>query len=89
MSMMSKSKYRKLAEDIFFELLSRAENSLDEYQIVIERFEELKNNYKVMHEIVKNLKPKAKESDIEGIIIAFREAFENQHFENLESEFGT
>ncbi len=88
----SKRRYRKLGEDIFFMLAEMAGAPMPRGEDItegIKRMEGFMKNDEIMHEIVKKLRPKYDDTKLKGVILAFRQAYNLGHFEELESEFVT
>ena len=88
----SKRRYRKLGEDIFLALAEKVGAPMPRGEDItkgIKRMERLMAKDDVMYVIVKNLRSKYNDSNIKGVILAFRNAYGLGHFEELESEFAT
>ncbi|HIH43186.1 TPA: hypothetical protein HA246_06090, partial [Candidatus Woesearchaeota archaeon] len=88
----SKRRYRKLGEDIFLALAGIAGAPMPTGEDItkgIERMKGFMKNDNIMHKIVKKLRPKYDDFKIRGVILAFRNAYNLGHFEELESEFAT
>lgn len=88
----SRRRYRKLGEDIFFILAKMAGAPMPRGEDItkgIKRMEELMEDNEIMYKIVKKLRPKYNDVKIKGVILAFRQAYNLSHFEELESEFAT
>ncbi len=87
----TKHHYRKLAESIYFRLAEMAGAPIKIGDITkgIERLERLMRNDGVMFEIIKKERPKYSNEKILWIIKAFRKAYSEGHFLELESEFAT
>jgi len=84
--------YRKLGEDIFYELarLAGAPMGMGEDIVTgIARMEGHIRNDGIMYRIVKRLRPKYTDVKIRGVILAFRMAYGLGHFEGLSAEFAT
>ena len=88
----SKSKYRKLGEDIFSELAEMAGAPLSKSEDIlegIERMEGFMANDKIIYNIIRKLRPKYDDAKIKIVITVFRKAYNLDHFSDLESEFAT
>lgn len=88
----SKHRYRKLAEDIYYELAERAGAPLGMKGDIIkgiERLEKLMKDDACMLSIVKKLRPKYDDVKIQAVILAFRKAYDLGHFMELEALFVT
>tara|TARA_Y100000310_G_scaffold318312_1_gene372213 strand:+ start:184 stop:1113 length:930 start_codon:yes stop_codon:yes gene_type:complete len=88
----SRRRYRKLGEDIFLELAEMAGAPMPRGEDItegIKRMEGFMKNDEIMYKIVKKLRPRYDDTKIRGVILAFREAYNLDHFEDLESEFTT
>ena len=81
-----------LGEDIFLALAGIAGAPMPTGEDItkgIERMKGFMKNDNIMHKIVKKLRPKYDDFKIRGVILAFRNAYNLGHFEELESEFAT
>jgi hypothetical protein len=88
----SKGIYRKLGEDIFQELAEMAGAPLAKKRDILEginQMERLMEKDELMYALVKRLRPKYDDNKIKGAILAFRQAYNLGHFEDLSSEFAT
>lgn len=88
----SRRRYRKLGEDIFLKLAEMAGAPIPRGEDITEGIGRMKGfmkNDEIMYNIVKKLRPKYDDTRIRGVILAFREAYNLGHFEELESEFAT
>ncbi|MFH1173753.1 MAG: hypothetical protein V1725_01325 [archaeon] len=87
-----KRTYRELGESIFLALGEKAGMPFmtgDVFEEGIQLMHELMSNDDEMHTIIKELRPKYDDRKIQIIILAFREAYTLDHFQDLESEFTT
>jgi len=85
-------RYRLLGEKIFYELADRAGAPMSRGEDItegIKRMEGFMKDDDIMYKIVKELRPKYDDIKIRGVILAFRQAYNLGHFEDLESEFAT
>jgi hypothetical protein len=86
----SKSQYRKLGEDIFYELTQEAGATQWKDNILegIKRMEALMKDDAVLYRIIKKLRPKYVDAKISAVMLAFRKAYDLGHFIDY-SEFAT
>jgi hypothetical protein len=88
----SKHHYRKLGENIYYDLAEMAGAPLGvggDVLAGIARLEKLMRNDKIMFDIIRKRKPKFGEREIKAAIVAFRKAYNLGHFMELEAEFVT
>jgi len=88
----SRRRYRKLGEDIFFELAEMAGAPMPRGEDItegIKRMEGFMKSDEIMYKLVKKLRSEYDNTKINGIILAFRKSYNLGHFEELESEFAT
>ena len=88
----SKHRYRKLGEDIYLKLAEMAGAPMPRGEDLtkgIELMQKFMREDDTMKMVVKRLRPKYDDVKIRGVIIAFRNAYNLGHFEELESAFAT
>jgi hypothetical protein len=86
----STHRYRKLGESILEKIAEIAgspfSKEADEYMSGLKKMERLIEDDKLMHDLVRKLKPKYGVMKIKLVVDAFRSAYTYQHFEDLMSE---
>jgi len=88
----SRHEYRKLGEGIFCKLAEMAGAPLKMGEDITEgirKMEGLMKNDAILYKIIKRLKRKYNDTIIRATMLAFRKAYDLNHFEDLESEFAT
>lgn len=84
--------YRTLAEEIYSILAEKAGAPVERGEDILQAMDRMKESMKddaLMHLVVKKLRPRYDEVKLKAVILAFRQAYAEGHFLELEAEFVT